>query len=93
MSNYDDSFKRIHQIMSESLLPTVQIQKILTSSPAFSTAENISKILEPYRNLGKAFKAAYSNPISDALNSCMSEPLAKALSASVNRSISKGLSH
>lgn len=91
MSNYDDSFKRIHQIISESLLPTVQIQKILTSSPAFSTAENISKILEPYRNLGKAFKAAYSNPISDALNSCMSEPLAKALSASVNRSISNSL--
>lgn len=91
MSNYDDSFKRIHEIMSETLLPTVQIHKILASSPAFSTAESVSKILEPYRNLGKAFKAAYSNPFSDALNSCMSEPLTKALSASVNRSISNSL--
>ena len=84
MSNYDDSCKRIHEIMSESLLHTVQIQKILTSSPAFSTVESVSKILDPYRNLGKSFKT-------NTLNFCISEPLVKTLSASVNRSISKSL--
>lgn len=86
MSAYDDSVKRINEVLIKNMEPIIQIQKTLSTSVISSNTKIIAKALEPYRNLSQVIQNSLSTSFSNIIESSLS-----GLSQNVSKSMHDAL--